>query len=229
LAPRIVSSILSIVSILAKSKNVHFTFSYNPNQQKSYPIRIFLRTEPELVGIASFDHPAQAALSGISRPADRQSRQAARRDRHGLVERAGSPSRAIREQMPAQPVSGLGQFGPIEPPGERRPGMVRRGQIKALSAAIAATVLLMSGCAPIQGRESAGEYVDDATVSTKVRAELLRNQSLKGFDIHVETMQDVVQLSGFVDSPTQKAQAEQIARSVSGVRGVRNDIVVRAG
>jgi hyperosmotically inducible protein len=107
--------------------------------------------------------------------------------------------------------------------------MVRRGQIKALSAAIAATVLLMSGCAPIQGRESAGEYVDDATVSTKVRAELLRNQSLKGFDIHVETMQDVVQLSGFVDSPTQRAQAEQIARSVSGVRGVRNDIVVRAG
>jgi hyperosmotically inducible periplasmic protein len=39
----------------------------------------------------------------------------------------------------------------------------------------------------------------------------------------------VVQLSGFVDSPEQKAQAEQIARSVSGVRGVRNNIVVRTG
>jgi hyperosmotically inducible periplasmic protein len=107
--------------------------------------------------------------------------------------------------------------------------MVRRDRATTLSAAIAATVLMMSGCAPMQGRESAGQYVDDATVSTKVRAELLRNQALKGFDIHVETMQDVVQLSGFVDSPEQKAQAEQIARSVSGVRGVRNDIVVRTG
>jgi hyperosmotically inducible periplasmic protein len=107
--------------------------------------------------------------------------------------------------------------------------MVRRDRATMLSAAIAATVLMMSGCAPMQGRESAGQYVDDATVSTKVRAELLRNQALKGFDIHVETMQDVVQLSGFVDSPEQKAQAEQIARSVSGVRGVRNDIVVRTG
>jgi hyperosmotically inducible protein len=107
--------------------------------------------------------------------------------------------------------------------------MVRRDRATVLSAAIAATVLMMSGCAPMQGRESAGQYVDDATVSTKVRAELLRNQALKGFDIHVETMQDVVQLSGFVDSPDQKVQAEQIARSVSGVRGVRNDIVVRTG
>ena len=107
--------------------------------------------------------------------------------------------------------------------------MVRRERATMVSAAIAVTVLLMSGCAPMQGRETAGEYVDDATVSTKVRTELLRNQSLKGLDIHVETMQDVVQLSGFVDSPEQKAQAEQIARGVSGVRGVRNDIVVRTG
>ena len=107
--------------------------------------------------------------------------------------------------------------------------MVQKDRATVLSAAIAATVLMMSGCAPMQGRESAGQYVDDATVSTKVRAELLHNQALKGFDIHVETMQDVVQLSGFVDSPDQKVQAEQIARSVSGVRGVRNDIVVRTG
>jgi hyperosmotically inducible periplasmic protein len=97
------------------------------------------------------------------------------------------------------------------------------------SAGIAAAVLLLNGCAPIQGRETTGQYVDDATVSTKVRTELIRDQSLKAFDIHVETMQDVVQLSGFVDSPAQKQQAEQIARGVSGVRSVRNNIVVRSG
>ncbi len=110
-----------------------------------------------------------------------------------------------------------------------RMNRARMDRVTILGAAVASAILALSGCAPMQGRESAGEYVDDATVSTKVRAELLRNQSLKGFDIHVETMQDVVQLSGFVDSPAQKAQAEQIARSVSGVRGVRNDIVVRTG
>jgi hyperosmotically inducible periplasmic protein len=120
--------------------------------------------------------------------------------------------------------------GPAKPPVKQEIQiMVRRERATMLSAAIAATVLLMSGCAPIQGRETAGEYVDDATVSTKVRAELIGNQSMKGLDIHVETMQDVVQLSGFVDSADQKAQAEQIARGVKGVRGVRNDIVVRTG
>ena len=81
----------------------------------------------------------------------------------------------------------------------------------------------------VEGRETAGEYVDDAAVSTKVRGELVKDQALKAFQIHVETMQDVVQLSGFVDSADQKAQAESIARSVQGVRGVRNDIIVRRG
>jgi hyperosmotically inducible periplasmic protein len=102
-------------------------------------------------------------------------------------------------------------------------------RLNLASAGIAAAVLLLSGCAPMQGRESTSEYVDDATISTKVRTELIRDQSLKAFDIHVETMQDVVQLSGFVDSPAQKQQAEQIARGVNGVRSVRNNIVVRTG
>jgi osmotically-inducible protein OsmY len=88
-------------------------------------------------------------------------------------------------------------------------------------------MLLLSACAPMEGRETTGEYVDDATVSTKVRAQLVEDQALKGFDIHVETMQDVVQLSGFVASSQQKAQAELIARNTRGVRGVRNDIIVR--
>jgi len=139
------------------------------------------------------------------------------------------------EQTIAPPVRGVGRLhGPDEATSEgdsdmARMNRARMDRVTILGAAVAAAILALSGCAPIQGRESAGEYVDDATVSTKVRAELLRNQSLKGFDIHVETMQDVVQLSGFVDSPAQKAQAEQIARNVSGVRGVRNDIVVRTG
>lgn len=104
--------------------------------------------------------------------------------------------------------------------------MVRINRFHAVSALFAG-VLLVSACAPMEGRETSGEYVDDATVTTKVKAEIIKDQSLKGFDIHVETMKDVVQLSGFVGSSQQKAQAEQVARSVKGVRGVRNDIIVR--
>jgi len=93
--------------------------------------------------------------------------------------------------------------------------------------AVGLAVALLAGCAPIQGRESAGEYVDDATISTKVRAQLIGEQSLKAFDIHVETMQGTVQLSGFVDSEAQKAQAQKIAAGVKGVSAVRNDILLR--
>jgi hyperosmotically inducible protein len=86
---------------------------------------------------------------------------------------------------------------------------------------------LLAGCAPIQGRETAGEYVDDATISTKVRAKLIGDQSLKAFDVHVETMQGTVQLSGFVDTQAQKDAAQRIASGVSGVHAVRNDILVK--
>jgi len=92
---------------------------------------------------------------------------------------------------------------------------------------IVASILLLSSCAPMEGRETAGEYVDDATISTKVKAELIESQSLKGFDIHVETMQGVVQLSGFVATPQQKIDAERVARGVTGVHGVRNTVVVQ--
>lgn len=98
---------------------------------------------------------------------------------------------------------------------------------KSCGAALGLAMVLLAACAPIEGRETAGQYVDDATISTKVRAQLIGDQSLKAFDIHVETMQSTVQLSGFVDSDAQKAAAQRIASGVSGVHAVRNDIVVR--
>lgn len=109
---------------------------------------------------------------------------------------------------------------------KRKDIMLKRSGLTKLGAALV-VLASVSACAAIEGRETAGNYVDDATVSTKVRAELVKDQALKAFDIHVETMQDVVQLSGFVDSTAQKAQAERIARSINGVRDVRNNIIVR--
>jgi osmotically-inducible protein OsmY len=107
---------------------------------------------------------------------------------------------------------------------DRRAAMV----LLALLLGVFPAVGGLGGCAAVEGKESGGQYVDDATISTKVRAQLVDDQALKAFDIHVETMNDVVQLSGFVDSAQQKIQAEQIARNVAGVRAVRNNIVARS-
>lgn len=97
----------------------------------------------------------------------------------------------------------------------------------ALCGGVVALGLALAACAPIEGQETAGQYVDDATISTKVRAELVKDQALQGLNVHVETMQGVVQLSGFVNSAGQKAQAEQVAESVQGVRSVHDNIIVR--
>jgi osmotically-inducible protein OsmY len=92
--------------------------------------------------------------------------------------------------------------------------------------ALALTTSLVA-CSAMSGRETAGEYVDDSTITTKVKAALFDDSSLKSMQIGVETMQDVVQLSGFVDSAQTKAMAGEVARSVKGVREVKNDLVVR--
>jgi hyperosmotically inducible periplasmic protein len=83
----------------------------------------------------------------------------------------------------------------------------------------------LAGCAAMSGRETPGEYVDDATITTKVKARIIDELGIG--QIGVETMQNVVQLSGFVDSQTVKDRAGRIARNVSGVRDVRNNIIVR--
>ena len=85
----------------------------------------------------------------------------------------------------------------------------------------------LTACAAVNGQESGKEYISDASITTKVKANIINEQSLKGFEIHVETMKGTVQLSGFVDNAAQKAQAGQIANAVSGVQAVSNNIQVR--
>lgn len=92
---------------------------------------------------------------------------------------------------------------------------------------IAGLMAIASACAVVEQRETAGEYVDDATISTKVRAEIVRDPDLKLRQINVETFKGEVQLTGFVDSPLHANRAAELARAVPGVRAVRNDIVSR--
>ena len=75
--------------------------------------------------------------------------------------------------------------------------------------------------------ESTGEFVDGTAITSKVKAALLSDAGLKSFDIGVETYKEVVQLSGFVNTAQAKSHAGSVAAGVSGVRSVRNDLVVK--
>jgi len=84
-----------------------------------------------------------------------------------------------------------------------------------------------AGCTSSRTSESTGQYVDSATITAKVKAAILKEPGLKSLQIEVETFKDVVQLSGFVNSPEAKSRAGQVAAGVSGVKSVRNDLVVK--
>jgi hyperosmotically inducible protein len=93
--------------------------------------------------------------------------------------------------------------------------------------ALLSVAVLVSACAAFSGRETAGDYVDDASITTSVKSNILQDSSLKMFQIHVETFKNQVQLSGFVDSAAEISRAGQIAKSVDGVQGVKNNLVLR--
>ena len=83
------------------------------------------------------------------------------------------------------------------------------------------------GCAATQNHESTGEYVDDSVLTTKVKAAILDETTLKTLQINVETFKGVVQLSGFVDSVEHVAKAGEVAARIQGVKEVKNDLVAK--
>ena len=73
-------------------------------------------------------------------------------------------------------------------------------------------------------KESAGEYLDDSVITTRVKAEIFNEPTLKYSEINVETFKGVVQLSGFVNSQTDINKAVAIARNIKGITSVQNDM-----
>jgi len=82
-------------------------------------------------------------------------------------------------------------------------------------------------CDSASKQEGAGEFVDDSVITTKVKALLAEDDFLKSFQISVETYKGSVQLSGFVDSQNAVDKAGEIARSVKGVKSVKNNLNVK--
>lgn len=86
---------------------------------------------------------------------------------------------------------------------------------------------VLTACAPSGTTRGTGEYVDDAAITTPVKTAFATDPTVKATEVQVETYKGTVQLSGFVDSPESAARAAQLAREVSGVKEVRNSMVVR--
>ena len=100
--------------------------------------------------------------------------------------------------------------------------------LKRLSAFLVAALMVTAlGCASQSEPQSAGAYMDDSWITTKVKTAILNEPSLKVMQINVETYKGVVQLSGFVDSAASQAKAVEIARSVQGVTSVKDDLRLR--
>jgi hypothetical protein len=88
----------------------------------------------------------------------------------------------------------------------------------------AASLLFMLGCASTSKQESTGELLDDSVITSKVKAAIFSEPSLKVLQINVETTKNVVQLSGVVSTKAEMDKAVEVTRSVGGVRSVRNDL-----
>lgn len=104
--------------------------------------------------------------------------------------------------------------------------MLNVGRMTKILACIFLLVAFV-GCSAANKRGSAGDYVDDTVITTKVKAAIFEEPTLKTLQINVKTFQGEVQLSGFVDSAQNVAKAGEVARAVDGVVKVNNDLIVR--
>src|SRR3569832_280752 len=98
---------------------------------------------------------------------------------------------------------------------------------RALAIAIlAGATIAGTGCSVMRGQETAGSYVDDASITTAIKAKFVEDKTVDAAAIKVETLNGTVQLSGFAKSQAERAQAENIARTTKGVRAVQNNLTV---
>lgn len=96
---------------------------------------------------------------------------------------------------------------------------------KSISAAIVAISLTaLVGCAATSSTEGTGQYIDDSVITTKTKAAIFNDPSLKSAEINVETFKGKVQLSGFVSNEAGINRAVELTRGVAGVTSVKNDM-----
>lgn len=88
-------------------------------------------------------------------------------------------------------------------------------------------VATITGCAVVRDQQTVGAYVDDAAITTAVKAKFVEDKTVDAGAINVQTLNGTVSLSGFAKSSAERSMAERLARDVKGVRDVRNTLAVR--
>lgn len=99
--------------------------------------------------------------------------------------------------------------------------------LKTTAAFALALGLALGACAQTETSESTGAYVDNSAITGKVKSAILQDPSLKVMQIDVTTYKNVVQLSGFVDTPQIKSHAGAVASQIEGVASVKNNLIVK--
>src|SRR5947209_13502795 len=100
-----------------------------------------------------------------------------------------------------------------------------KAMIKAILPAVA-LIFYLNGCQAITG-ETMGQNIDDTTITTTVKTKLAAEKGITLTRVQVDTNRGVVQLTGVVDSASDRSKAEQIARGVGGVKSVVNNLQVK--
>lgn len=98
-----------------------------------------------------------------------------------------------------------------------------------LMALAGASVILTTGCTSTPTQTSLGETIDDSVITTKVKSAFVEDKTVSALNISVETFKGTVQLSGFANTAEESAKAVSLARSVKGVKSVKNDIRLKSG
>lgn len=93
--------------------------------------------------------------------------------------------------------------------------------------AATASVVGLTGCAGDRYDRSTGEYIDDKALESRVKSALGDNPEYKFDGVNVTSFRGTVQLSGFVNTADQRARAEDVVKTVNGVRRVENKITVK--
>lgn len=94
-------------------------------------------------------------------------------------------------------------------------------------ASMTSLALVATGCSVIRGQQSASTYANDATITANVKAKMIEDKTVDAGAINVQTLNGEVALSGFAKTTAERTRAGQIAANESGVRAVRNNLVVR--
>ena len=96
-----------------------------------------------------------------------------------------------------------------------------------LAASAALMVVQVTGCAVARDQQTVGSYIDDTTITTRVKARFAEDPAVSAMSLNVETLKGTVQLSGFAKSEAERNAAGRLAANTPGVKSVKNDIVVR--